>query len=384
MKKVITSENKPIKLWLEDIDEAALQQARNLANLSVTYKWVAIMPDCHKGFGMPIGGVLATEDVIIPNAVGVDIGCGMCAVKTSLTSINKKDLSTIVKHLYHRIPKGRKHHKHRQKWEGFDVAPAVDIIQQELDNARYQLGTLGGGNHFIEIQKGSDGHIWLMLHSGSRNFGLKIANAFHQKAVKYCDDKKIELPNKSLAWLPMETSEGQAYFEAMNFALNFSKANRYAMLEAVKKIIIETVDKVQFGDIINIHHNYAAVEKHYGKEVVVHRKGATSAKPGQTGIIPGSQGTASYIVKGKGNPESFMSCSHGAGRKMGRKQAIRTLNMEKEIEFLDNSGIIHAVRTKNNLDEAAGAYKDIDIVMKNQEDLVAIVTQLLPLAVIKG
>jgi tRNA-splicing ligase RtcB (3'-phosphate/5'-hydroxy nucleic acid ligase) len=152
----------------------------------------------------------------------------------------------------------------------------------------------------------------------------------------------------------------------------------------MKKIIIETVDKVQFGDIINIHHNYAAVEKHYGKEVVVHRKGATSAKPGQTGIIPGSQGTASYIVKGKGNPESFMSCSHGAGRKMGRKQAIRTLNMEKEIEFLDNSGIIHAVRTKNNLDEVAGAYKDIDIVMKNQEDLVDIVTQLLPLAVIKG
>ncbi|MFW5767892.1 MAG: RtcB family protein [Bacteroidota bacterium] len=384
MKKTITSENKPIKLWLEDIDEAALQQARNLANLSVTYKWVAIMPDCHKGFGMPIGGVLATEGVIIPNAVGVDIGCGMCAVKTSLTSINKKDLSTIVKHLYHRIPKGRKHHKHRQNGEGFDNAPDIDIIQQELDKARYQLGTLGGGNHFVEIQKGSDGHIWLMLHSGSRNFGLKIANAFHQKAVKYCDDKNVELPDKSLAWLPMESSAGQAYHEAMNFALTFAKANRFAMMEKVKQVMKETIDDIQFGEIINIHHNYAAVEKHYGKEVVVHRKGATSAKAGQDGIIPGSQGAASYIVKGKGNPESFMSCSHGAGRKLGRKQAVRTLNLAKETKLLDDAGIIHSIRTKKNLDEAAGAYKDIDVVMKNQEDLVDIVTQLLPLAVIKG
>ncbi|MGC9330572.1 MAG: RtcB family protein [Bacteroidales bacterium] len=342
------------------------------------------MPDCHKGLGMPIGGVLAAEDAIIPNAVGVDIGCGMCAVKTSLTTISKKELSTIVHQIYHRIPKGSKHHKNRQNWEGFDAAPAIDIIQKELDNARYQLGTLGSGNHFIEIQQGSDGHIWLMLHSGSRNFGLKIANAFHQKAVKYCNANNIELPHKSLAWLPIGTTEGQAYIEAMNFALAFAKANRFAMMDTIKNIISETMDSVNFGETINIHHNYAAVENHYGKNVVVHRKGATSAKTGQTGIIPGSQGTPSYIVRGKGNPESFMSCSHGAGRKLGCKQAIRLLNLEKEIKLLDDAGIMHAIRTQNNLDEAAGAYKDIDTVMKNQEDLVEIIEKLIPLAVVKG
>jgi tRNA-splicing ligase RtcB len=182
----------------------------------------------------------------------------------------------------------------------------------------------------------------------------------------------------------MDTSEGQAYVEAMNFALAFAKANRFAMMDTIKHIIGESIDSVTFGEIINIHHNYAAVENHYGKHVVVHRKGATSAKAVQTGIIPGSQGTPSFIVRGKGNPESFMSCSHGAGRKLARKQAIRSLNLEKEIKLLDDAGIIHAVHTQKNLDEAAGAYKDIDTVMKNQEDLVEIIEKLIPLAVIKG
>lgn len=384
MEKVINTEKIPIKLWLDDIDEEPLKQAKNLANLPNAFKWVAIMPDCHKGFGMPIGGVLATINAVIPNAVGVDIGCGMCAVKTSLQSVDHKSLKSMADEIRQRIPLGHKKHKNRQQWDGLDDAPAVDVIRSELNNAAYQLGTLGGGNHFIEIQKGTDGYIWIMLHSGSRNFGYQVARSFHKKAQQFCARHNLALPDKNLAYFPLETPEAQAYLEAMNFALEFAKANRFAMMDVIKQMVQKTVGSVNFGEIINIHHNYAAEEHHFGRDVIVHRKGATSARAGQIGIIPGSQGTPSYIVSGKGNPESFMSCSHGAGRKMGRKQAIRTLNMEMEKKQLDEAGIIHTVRKQKDLDEAAGAYKDIDVVMKNQEDLVEIKTKLLPLAVIKA
>jgi tRNA-splicing ligase RtcB len=384
MKQVITTEQKPIKLWLDDIEEGALQQARNLANLPFTFKWVSIMPDSHQGYGMPIGGVLATTGAIIPNAVGVDIGCGMCAVKTSLQSIESEQLKHIMGGIRQRVPLGFEHHKEAQKWEGFDCAPDVPIVQQELNKSRYQLGTLGGGNHFIEIQRGSDGHIWLMLHSGSRNFGLKIANEYHRQAQRLCERWYSSLPDKDLAFLPIEEREAKEYVDAMNFALDFAKANRYAMIEAMKSSVNEVIGCVEFDETINIHHNYAVWEHHFNHNVIVHRKGATSAKDGQLGIIPGSQGTKSYIVRGKGNPESFMSCSHGAGRKMGRKQAQRELDLEVEKKRLDDQGIIHAIRSENDLDEASGAYKDIGVVMENQSDLVDIVVELSPLAVIKA
>ena len=384
MRQVISTEAKPIKLWLDDIEEGALQQARNLANLPFTYKWVVIMPDSHQGYGMPIGGVLATTGVVVPNAVGVDIGCGMCAVKTSLRTIERESLKDIMRGIRRCVPLGFDHHKQKQEWEGFERAPDIPIIQQQLSASRYQLGTLGGGNHFIEIQQGSDGYVWLMLHSGSRNFGLKIANEYHRKAQRLCETWHASLPDKDLAFLPMETREAKEYFDAMNFALEFAKANRYAMIEAVKESVREIVGSVEFEETINIHHNYAAWEHHFCRDVIVHRKGATSAREGQLGIIPGSQGTRSYIVRGKGNPESFMSCSHGAGRKMGRKQAQRELSLEQEKKRLDDQGIIHAIRGAKDLDEAAGAYKDIGEVMENQRDLVDIVVELAPLAVIKG
>lgn len=384
MKKVITTEKKPIKLWADDIEEGALQQARNIANLPFTYKWVAVMPDGHQGYGMPIGGVLATTGVVVPNAIGVDIGCGMCAVRTSLTSINHKALQDAVKGIRERVPVGFAHHSKPQQWEGLDYAPDIPIIQQELDKAAYQLGTLGGGNHFIEIQQGSDGYIWLMLHSGSRNFGLKIAKEYHKKAQELCEMWYSELTDKDLAFLPLETPEAKEYIDAMEFALRFARANRYIMIESAKEALLDAVSSVTFDDIVNIHHNYARMEHHFGKNVLVHRKGATSARENQIGIIPGSQGTKSYIVGGKGNPESFKSCSHGAGRCMGRKEAQRTLDLGEEKRILDEQGIIHSIRENKDLDEASGAYKDISTVMANQDDLVNIMIELSPLAVVKG
>lgn len=381
--RVINTERVPIKLWLEDIEDGALAQAKNLAALPFVHKWVAIMPDSHQGYGMPIGGVLATEGVIIPNAVGVDIGCGMGAVQTSLSGIDTDTLKMIMGRVREAIPVGFNHHKEAQAWDGFDRAPDLPIIQQELSSARKQLGTLGGGNHFIEFQADEGGAFWVMLHSGSRNFGLKAANVYHKQAQALCELWHVQLPDKDLAFLPIEEKAGHDYYAAMSFCLEFAQASRDHMMSAILRI----VDDVAGGQEVrrvNIHHNYAAMENHYGKNVWVHRKGATRVRTGEAGIIPGSMGTASYIVEGLGNPESFHSCSHGAGRKLGRKQAERTLDLAEEQAKMDALGIVHGLRGKGGLDEAPGAYKDIDTVMANQTDLVKITTRLRPLGSIKG
>ena len=356
-------------------------QAKNLANLPFAYKWISIMPDSHQGYGMPIGGVMATTGMIVPNAVGVDIGCGMLAVKTSLADIETDDIKKVMGLIREAVPVGFNHNTEKQEWEGFDTAPHTIVIQRELESARKQLGTLGGGNHFIEIQKGNDGHIWLMLHSGSRNFGLKTANHYHKEAQRLCERCYSDIPDKDLAFLPIESNEGHDYYEAMNYCLKFAQENRSLMMSRVKEIVA-SICGAEFMDEINIHHNYAAFEHHYDKDVLVHRKGATKATSGLSGIIPGSMGTHSYIVEGLGNPESFMSCSHGAGRAMGRKEAKRVLNLEDEQKKME--GIVHGLRTDKELDEAPGAYKDIDVVMENQKDLAKIVVELSPLGVIKG
>lgn len=379
--KIINTELVPIKIWLDDIEDGALQQARDLANLPFVFKWIAIMPDSHQGYGMPIGGVMATKGVIVPNAVGVDIGCGMAATKTSLTDIDTDTIKKVMQRIRDLIPVGFEHQQEAQEWEGFDRAPDMRIIQQELASARKQLGTLGGGNHFIEIQKGDDGHIWIMLHSGSRNFGLKTAGDYHKKAQWLCEKWFSTIPNKDLAFLPIESVEGGEYFQAMNYCLDFAKANRALMMNrAIESLYLET--GATMLDEVNIHHNYAAFEHHFGTDVLVHRKGATKATVDTVGIIPGSMGTKSYIVKGLGNPDSFQSCSHGAGRRMGRKEAERMLNLEDEQKKME--GIVHGLRTAKDLDESPGAYKDIDTVMANQADLVEILVTLKPLASIKG
>lgn len=382
--KVISTEKKPIKMWLDDIEEGALAQAKNLANLPFTFKHVAIMPDSHLGYGMPIGGVLATEGVVIPNAVGVDIGCGMCAVKTSLTEITTEKLKEIMGEIRKAVPVGFGHHKEKQDISLMPEKDHTELIAKDLENALTQVGTLGGGNHFIEIQKGSDGHIWIMIHSGSRNFGLKVAKNYNDKAIELNTRWQTVVPkDQELAFLPLGEKIADEYIKDMYYCVDFALANRKLMMDNILKIVNEKTG-ASFEPMINIPHNYAIMEHHFGKNVLVHRKGATKATTETIGIIPGSQGTASYIVKGKGNPESFMSCSHGAGRKMGRKQAQRTLNLEEETKKLNDLGVIHAIRGIDDLDEAPGSYKDISVVMKNQEDLVDIVVELKPLAVIKG
>jgi tRNA-splicing ligase RtcB len=391
--KFVTTDNRiPIKSWCEPIEYGAMEQAANLANHPCMFKHVALMPDAHQGYGMPIGGVIACNNAVIPNAVGVDIGCGMCAVRTTVLAeeLDTDAIKRIMGDIRKTVPVGFNHHNTPRDWSGFEEAPDVQVVKQQLCSARKQLGTLGGGNHFIEIQAGDDGFIWLMLHSGSRNFGYKIAKEYNEKAQQLCnlwhskvDDFKGE---DGLAFLPIGTVEAREYIEAMNFALRFAQANRAAIMLAFKEATyMET--KCDFEDEINIHHNYAAIENHFGHNVWVHRKGATSAREGQFGIIPGSMGTASYIVRGLGNPESFMSCSHGAGRCMGRKEASRTLTVEDCDRAME--GVVYGrwgTDRKGNIDlgEAPGAYKDIDTVIQAQDDLVNIVAKLRPLGVVKG
>lgn len=378
-----------IKSWCDNPEEGAIQQAKNLAKLPFAFKQICLMPDTHQGYGMPIGGVMATKGVVVPNAVGVDIGCGMCAIQTSLALISTSHLKSVLSKIRRIIPLGFGKHKESQ-----DILfmPDTDIIrgsvvEREYENARKSLGTLGGGNHFIEIQSGDDGHIWIMIHSGSRNLGKQVADFYNKKAVEINQKYFSKVPKEwELAFLPLDSDEGQAYLEEMQYCVDFAYANRQLMMERIRQCFEKVFSDqgIEFVREVNIAHNYARMENHFNQNVMVHRKGATSARLGEKGIIPGSQGTESYIVTGKGNPESFMSCSHGAGRAMGRKEAERSLNLAEEQKRLDDKGILHSIRGVYDLDEAAGAYKPIDIVMSEQMDLVDIDVRLEPLAVVKG
>jgi len=395
MKQVISTEKKPIKLWLDDIENGALDQAKNLANLPFTFKHVALMPDAHQGYGMPIGGVFATNNVIVPNAVGMDIGCGICAVKTSIRgSLDQETLRRIIGGskeypggIRSSVPVGFSHHSKKQNDCHMPRLHEKDtpIAAQEYESALKYVGTLGGGNHFIEIQKGSDGYIWLMVHSGSRAMGAKVAQHYNHLANAANRLWNSEVPKKwELAFLPINSDHGTQYMNEMQYCVKFAFANRLLIMQRVMDAVTAILPRTRFATEINVAHNYAAIEHHYGANVVVHRKGATRARNGEWGIIPGSQGTKSYIVTGKGNPESFTSCSHGAGRVLSRTKAIKTLNFDAERALLDDQGIIHNMNSSKSLDEAPGAYKDITAVMANQEDLVNIAVELTPLAVIKG
>ncbi len=394
MIQIITTEKIPIKIWANDIEEGALNQAKNIANLPFAFRHVAIMPDCHEGYGMPIGGVLATHGYIVPNAVGVDIGCGMCAVKTNLSSIEHDRLKGLLGEIRKHIPVG---HKWNKEMQDLDLMPSLEdlksleikfentIVFEQFDNATYQLGSLGGGNHFVEIQQGSDGFIWLMVHSGSRNIGKRVAEHYNRIARDLNLKWHSVVPKShQLAFLPIDLKEAKAYMAEMQYCVDFALANRKLMIEKIKGVFRNNFKGVEFEPMINIAHNYASFENHFNENVIVHRKGATSARLGEKGIIPGSQGTKSYIVEGLGNPESFCSCSHGAGRVMGRKQAIRELDLQEEINKMDAKGIVHGMRNTRDLDEASSAYKNIDVVMSNQLDLVKVLVELEPLAVMKG
>lgn len=392
----------PVFNWASNLEESAMQQAINMSNMPCAYHHIAVMPDGHCGKGVCIGGVLALKNAICPNAIGVDISCGMCAVKTNVNAESLSEMS--VRREWHnlikdRIPVGMGHaHRKPQSWDGFENyldshSDRASLWPLEID--RRNLHGLGDGNHFGELQRDEEGTVWIMFHSGSRNLGYRIASHYHEIAKKLCKRFFVDLPDEDLAFLPIDEVAGQQYLEDMRFAMEYAKENRKGMMDIALESLKTVCDGlgVPCNEVwrYDIHHNYAALENHFGENVWVHRKGATSAKKDEIGIIPGSMGTSSYIVRGLGNPESFMSCSHGAGRKMSRTAASQNLTVEecdKAMEGIvcDRWGKMHRGKCKGKLDlsEAPGAYKDIEEVIANEADLVKPIVKLTPLAVLKG
>ena len=398
-----------VKSWCENCEEGAVKQAVNLAHHPALVHHVALMPDAHQGYGMPIGGVVAAKDAVIPAAVGVDIGCGMIATETDVPAEVFAEMSyrrAFQEKLKERIPVGEGvSHRVTQDWEGFEEYTAHNGMRSSLWPSkldRMNLGTLGGGNHFIELQKSTalDGSgdpeggakVWLMIHSGSRNLGKRIEEHYHRLAAKHCGHYRVRLPDPDLAFLPIEEPDGHDYFRDMLLALRYAEENRRRMMAAFKETVAEFAPEATFVRELDVHHNYAAFEEHFGRKVCVHRKGATSAKKDELGIIPGSMGAASYIVRGLGNPDSFESCSHGAGRKMSRIAACTTLTPEQCDAALD--GIVYErwhpyrkfgkAKGRLDLSEAPQAYKDIEDVIRSERDLVEPLVRLVPMSSLKG
>lgn len=399
----------PLKVWLKeekDLEAGCLEQAYHLMQLPFLHKWVCLMPDTHAGMGMPIGGVIAAKDVVIPNAVGVDIGCGMAYVgtnipvevlKTTMTG-NGNLLQGMVGDILRNIPVGFAHHKTEMPCYTMDTAFAEFSRYEEngellgqLEAGYYQIGTLGGGNHFIELQEDEKGLLSVMLHSGSRHFGKSVCDYFHHKARELNARWYSQVPDSfRLAFLPVETKEGRQYLDWMELAMGFARENREKMMLAVKAILEKWIGRytelsLEYREEINCHHNYAALEKHYGENVWVHRKGAVRARNGELTVIPGAMGSFSYVVMGKGNPESFCSSSHGAGRAYSRKGAMNAFTCEEVLVDLKDRGVILGKKNKRDVaEESRFAYKDIDLVMENQQDLVTPVRRLRTIGVVKG
>lgn len=388
----------PALLWLplEEVEPGALDQIRAATRHPDVAEslHVAVMPDCHVGYGVTIGSVVPTYNSVIPNAVGVDIGCGMCAVNTGiqLTEEMGRDFwRAWAGQVMRDVPVGFSAHKVPQDLGDLERPLKAKGLQSLIEGkAAYQLGTLGGGNHFMEAQADETGHIWLMVHSGSRHTGLKIANHYHKLAIEQSAARGLHrVIDKDLSSLRLDFDAGQDYLHDMLWAEEFALKSRLNMLTAMHEALLG-MDRPSTplwfeagspGDVINIHHNFAALETHDGVEVMVHRKGATQAQDGQLGIIPGSMGTSSYIVRGKGSPASLESCSHGAGRRMGRKAAKREFTTEQFAESLQGT---HSKASGAYLDESPMAYKDIDTVIGRQLDLIDIVHALKPIMTVKG
>lgn len=383
----ITTERVPIFVWGEAADEATLAQARNLANLPFAFRHVALMPDAHVGYGMPIGGVLATVGQVIPHAVGLDIGCGVRAWRTNIRADDLRPRREAVLHqIQHDVPQGFDWHKASQthRTDLFGSVPDVPVLQAELHKAERQVGSLGGGNHFIELQQDPDGVAWVMVHTGSRNVGKQMAEHYDHLARELNRREGSPVPLEwGLAHLGTDTAAGQEYLEVMGWCLRFAFESRRLIAEAVNQALARLFPGVRPDEQTDVHHNYAAVETHFGERVVVHRKGAVRAVG--TVLVPGSMGTASYVASGLGEPASFESCSHGAGRAMGRKAALRTLPRERvlrELEALDVA--LAKTHTGDVAEEAPEAYKDIEVVMRWQSELVQPLVRLTPLGVVKG
>ena len=377
----------PVKLWtkLEDVESEALTQLKNIASLSWVFHHVAVMPDVHFGIGATVGSVIAMKDAISPAAVGVDIGCGMGAIRTNLKADALPDSLTEIRNkIEQKIPVGFNEHKQPKVQsrtnslfaEFRSLHPKVMNLESK---AVYQCGTLGGGNHFIELCLDTENTVWMMLHSGSRNIGKTLAEIHISVAKKLSHN--TYLPDRDLAVFLAKTPEMEAYRRDLFWAQRYALLNRQTMFEIYKTILKGFFPEIKFEEPILCHHNYVSEETHFGEDVIVTRKGAISAREGEWGIIPGSMGTKSYIVRGLGNPESFHSASHGAGRRMSRTQAKKNYTLQ---DLESQTSGVECRKDGGVLDEIPGAYKNIDEVINNQKDLVKVEYELKQILCVKG
>ena len=396
IKEVITTERVPVKIWTDNVDEKSREQLRNIASLPFVHHHVAAMPDVHLGIGATIGSVIATHKAIIPAAVGVDIGCGMVACRLSLTGneLDEKSLKKVFDQISRDVPVGRAQHPDNRV-----LLHAAMPFEARLDamTAKHpqllkafgkfskwmnQMGTLCGGNHFIEVCLDESDQVWVMLHSGSRGIGNALATYFIELARKDMERWMIQLPDRDLAYFPEGSEHFADYVEAVNWAQEYAMQNRKSMVDLVLAALGRHLPEFDVtSEVVNCHHNYVTIEHHYGADVWVTRKGAIRAREGDLGIIPGSMGAKSYIVRGKGSAESFHSCSHGAGRKMSRTAAGKQFTADDLAQ--QTAGVI-CRKDIGVVDEIPGAYKDIDTVMAHQADLVEPLYQLKQVLCVKG
>jgi len=396
IKKMLNKGKVPVKIFTDDIEPAAIQQLNNIAQLPIVHNHIAAMPDVHMGIGATIGSVIPTIDAIIPAAVGVDIGCGMNAIRLSINADKlPNNLRKVRLELEKTIPVGFNMHKTDKARESTIRALNGGLEQILTKHPKIkarkkkpyqtwirQLGSLGGGNHFIELCLDENNDVWIMLHSGSRGIGNAIGRYFIEMAKKDAMRNQVNLPDKDLAYFTEGAEHFDDYVEAVHWAQDYAMANRREMMH----LIIHTLKKVlpPFSltkEAINCHHNYVAREEHFGASVYVTRKGAIRAGEDELGIIPGSMGARSYIVRGLGNAQSFCSCAHGAGRRMSRNAAKRKFG-EQDMETQTQG--VECRKDKGVIDEIPGAYKDIDTVMENQNDLVEVVHTLKQVLCVKG
>jgi tRNA-splicing ligase RtcB len=389
--QVLTPGRVPIKSWAAELEGAVLQQATNLSNLPFALRHVALMPDAHAGYGMPIGGVLFADRAVVPYAIGVDIGCGVALVETDLTvdTLGPARLRDVLEEIERRVPTGTSSQAFavdRASAEEEIGGPRPESVQEAwFQRALNQLGTLGSGNHFLEIQRDPDGRVYVMLHSGSRSLGKTICDEFHKRALKHNLTWHSVLPHRELAYLPTGTDDYAGYWSAMEFALRFAEVNRSRMLDQVETAFERLTRIGRFERTVDVHHNYATWENHFGANGIVHRKGAVRARAGETVLIPGSMGTASYVGEGLGNPESFHTCQHGAGRAMSRASARKQMTSIALFDEMRTLGVLlYSGDPKTAAEEAPFAYKDIELVMALSADLVRPVNRLTPLGVVKG
>ena len=391
--------------WLpaDELEPETFQQVRDIGSLDIAVR-VAVMPDAHKGYGMPIGCMLATDGAVVPYAVGVDCGCGMIAAKTTLSAADAT--AERVRHaldgIYRRVPVGQPSRRDpkqgsfqtrqdslalREWWaEGGQDDPVLRLARERADR---QVGTLGGGNHFVELQSDAEDVLWFMLHTGSRSFGKAVCDRWHAEALDRCRNSGIDLPSRELAYLDVRSQAGTSYLRDMRFAMRYAEESRARIYESCVEALGETFGGFDVVEAVETHHNFAAIETHDGRDLVVHRKGAvrTTDPNGERAVvtIPGSMQTGSYIGLGKPSPIALDTCSHGAGRKLGRN-AVRKANVGVDIRAeMTGQGIcLVCPEDADTLDESGRAYKDIEDVMARQRDLVDPVVKLRPLGVVKG